>query len=159
MENEDKLNFTKIKTEDDHTLVHHDSMKKFFKMEEVEKIKNAKYMGEFTVKNPSGSWANIPVSVFYQEKAHPEGSNYFGLFFEPLRGHLMITDAKSVAEHKWIGVLNEKTKEILYSAYRHDFQTYEEMMIDGGPEYTKSYPNAKLVEFYLEKDKIKVDGV
>lgn len=106
----------------------------------VEKRYNAKYIGEFSLKSQD-SWVNTPVAVFYQKEIPPQyegiGSHYFGVYVNG-DGHVMITNAKSAADHQWVGVLCEETNTILYSAYRHDFQVYKDLMADGGPDYTRS---------------------
>jgi hypothetical protein len=114
----------------------------------------AKYIGEFSVAGLGGGFANLPVSIFYQQEAHPRGSNWFGLYFNHL-DKLMITDGKSAVDNIWVGVLNEKTNEILYSAYRHDYQVYGDLMADGGAEYTKSSVHPH-INFKIVKDTLEV---
>jgi hypothetical protein len=117
-----------------YVVYHHDNHG--FKLDVVEEMYKAKYVGEFTLRT-KGGWANLPVAVFYTKEKHPEGSNYFGLFIDPFRGAL-ITNAISAVENVWNGVLNPETGEVLYSAYRHDYQTHGNLMADGGPEYLRS---------------------
>jgi hypothetical protein len=50
----------------------------------VSKLRNAKYLGEFSLPTKEGDWSDFPVAVFYQEEAHPRGSNYFGIYKSPL---------------------------------------------------------------------------
>jgi hypothetical protein len=108
-------------------------------VEEAEKIYNAKFVGEFCLKNTQGGWANFPVSVFYQEEPpEPEFSNYFGLYYCPIREGVMITDAKVVAEKSFAGVVLKNGVDIIYSRYRHDYVTGSEgEMIDGGRDYLR----------------------
>ena len=127
-----------------YTIVHTDYNSLSINFKKVEDAYKAKYVGEFTLKTKDGSWGNKPVSVFYTKEAHPKGSNYFGLFITN-DYKLMITNAAIVADKVWSGVLNSKTNEILYSAYRHDFQEYGGMMADGGADYnrTSAHPYAE----------------
>ena len=46
----------------------------------IEDKYNATYVFESCLKDAYGNWANFPVAIFYTEEAHPEGSNYFGLY-------------------------------------------------------------------------------
>lgn len=126
----------------DTTLVHHDR-NSFFKIPSIEEMYKARYVGEFTLKAKGGGWVNMPISIFYTKEAHPEGSNYFGMYSNYL-GEVMITNGLAAVEDKnglpvvYTGVQDRATKEILYSAYRHDYQTYNGLMIDGGRDYVKS---------------------
>ena len=42
---------------------------------------------------------------------------------------------------------------VLYSAYRHDYQTYKEFMVDGGREYMR-YSGSEFVKFYIKDGEI-----
>lgn len=146
------LNVTPI-ANSEYKLVHWDSMSQFIDVAKVEQVKNAKYVGEFSLKTKDGGFSNQPALVFYQKEAHPQGSNYFALFYKfshkGFPASLMITDTLSSIEDPRVGILNERTGNILYSAYRHDYQFLDEHMIDGGAEYTRSSLNGKLVNFTI----------
>lgn len=114
--------------------IHHDSG--FLNIEAVEEMKKAKYVGEFCLKAKDGGYANFPVAVFYQAEKYPGASNYFGLFICPIRNTLLITDAIGVTEETYSGVLNN-SGEVLYSAFRHDYQTHGDLMCDGGRDYLR----------------------
>lgn len=128
----------------EHTLIHFDSI--LANPEIVEKEYNASYVGEFCLRTKDGSWLNNPAAVFYTEKPHPEGSNYFALYymygFDPEdRPKLMITNGITAVENTdgtpvvYLGITDEATGEILYSAFRHDYQEYKSLVADGGREY------------------------
>lgn len=125
----------------DYKLVHWDKNSEALNFAIVEEQYKAKYIGEFTVKAVGGGWVNMPCSLFYTEKAHPEGSNYFALVYkyDPFteKSNWVITDGISAAENTWNGILNPKTGQILYSAYRHDYQTLDSYMADGGADYMR----------------------
>ena len=95
----------------------------------------------------------MPVAIYYTEKAHPEGSNYFGLFRDARDGGLRITNGIQAVDHEWSGVLDVETGEVLYSAYRHDYQTYNNLMADGGPDYLRCSVSP-IVKFKILKDEI-----
>lgn len=146
------------KLNDDYTLVHHDHLLDYIRPGIVEEKYNAKFLGEFCCKNSQG-WVNGPSQIYYTPERHPEGSNYFALWFKG--DDLVISNGISAVENPdgtpviYQGVLDEKSKEILYSAFRHDYQTYWKMMCDGGRDYLKSSTHPS-VSFVIEKDSIKV---
>lgn len=136
-----------------YTLIHNDILP-----EEVQKKvceqKKAKYLGEFSLRTKEGDWSDFPVAIFYQEEAHPEGSNYFGIYKSPLPWQsYMITNAIKATEVDWTGVLNPDTNDVLYSAYQHDYQTLGSLMADGGHCYTRC-SNHPIISFKIFKDKI-----
>ena len=109
--------------------------------EVIEEKYNAKYIGEFSYKNGSQGWLNQPMALFYTEKPHPAGSNYLGVMITSTPTEYtttVIVNGVSAVEHVWDGVLNEETNEVIYSAFRHDYQVLGDLMADGGAEYTRS---------------------
>lgn len=132
-------------------IIHYDCNANVFDIQKIEALKNAKYIGEFSLKTRAGIWADTPVSIFYQEEKHPEGSNYFGIYRQG--NTLMIADGISATETSWEGVLNPDTNEILYSAYHHDFQEHGVLMADGGQEYLRASPHP-VISFKIKDDKI-----
>lgn len=121
--------------------------------EVIEEKYNAKYIGEFSYKNGSQGWINQPMALFYTENPHPDGSNYLGVL---VTDGIVVVDGISAAENEWYGVLNEETNEVIYSAFRHDYQVLDKLMADGGPEYhrTSMHPHVKM---NIVKDKIVVN--
>lgn len=137
-------------------LEHHYEVLSREQVSKVEKLKDALYVGEFSLKHvKGGGWTNLPYAVFYQEEPHPRGSNYFGLV--DYGDGLRVVDAKSAAEPTvWQGVKLSNGK-ILYSAYRHDFRGSGDYFVDGGPEYIRTNaPEDRWVEFIITKGKIYV---
>ena len=125
----------------------------------IEEQYNAKYVGEFCYRNGKQGWMNQPMALFYTEKPHPEGSNYLGVLLTetPLTdvSSLVVVDGISAVEHTWAGILNEERNEIIYSAFRHDYQILGDLMADGGAEYTRSSCHTP-VKLQIIKDKISV---
>lgn len=121
----------------------------------IEEYYKAKFICETCLKNIDGGWANIPVAVFYTENAHPEGSNWFGLYYNH-DNKLMITDAKSALEP--FDALLFENGDILYSRYRHDYRTYGNAMVDGGRDYFRYTPtnDSKMVKIQIMKDKLEI---
>jgi len=130
------------------------------KMIEVfEKQYNAKYILETDLLGTdqySGVtfWGNKPAAIFYTEKAHPKGSNYFALYF---RGDsLMITDGlPSIKDVVFQGL--EAEGEVVYSRYRHDFREGKNgAYVDGGRDYFK-YGGDKFEDYNIVKFKVVED--
>jgi hypothetical protein len=123
----------------------------------VEQMYNAKYVFESCLKTRFGGWSEFPVAIFYTEQAHPEGSNYFGLFKSEF-GQLTICNGISALE-EFIGL--QIGEDIIYSRYRHDYCTLNENedggFIDGGRDYVRTNPEiGKLVKLKVVKDKLEV---
>lgn len=148
----------------DIVILHADSLN--FNIEYIEEKYKAHYIGEFCLKGVSGEWVNQPVALFYNEEKHPRGSNYFAILNKYRYPNIdsptvMITNGISAVEDKegnpivYSAVLNNDNK-ALYSAYRHDYQTYEDLMIDGGRDYTKSSLGSPFIRFIIKDGKVEL---
>jgi len=124
-------------------------------IEEVENFYGAKYVLETCVKDNNGSWLNFPTAIFYTDKAHPKGSNYFALY-RGVEGKLMIANGLSAVDGvEFTGI--ECNGEVVYSRYRHDYRGNEcGSYIDGGRDYPKYGGNGdiKLVKFIVVKERL-----
>lgn len=123
-------------------------------VEKIEKHYNAKFVCETSLKT-GGGWSNFPAAVFYTETAHPEGSNWFGLYHS--EGQLRIVNAQSALE-PFDGLLLEDGS-VFFSRYRHDFQRIGEngSFVDGGREYLRYNPgNGKVVSLQIVNDKLEI---
>ena len=101
-------------------------------------------------------WADFPAAIFYTEKAHPQGSNYFALYF---RGDtLMITNGlPSIKDVVFKGI--EAEGEVIYSRYRHAFREGKNGgFVDGGRDYFKyggdSFHDYNIVKFIVIEDRL-----
>ena len=120
----------------------------------VENMYNAKYVFESCLKTKNG-WCNMPVAIFYTEVAHPEGSNYFGLYRTDF-GDIMITNGISATEP--FNAL-QVGDDIIYSRYRHDYREFNGAIVDGGRDYFKHNGVGQTVMLRVNKDKLEVaDG-
>lgn len=102
----------------------------------AEKLKNAKYVGEFCARNLDG-WVNAPALLFWQETPPIEGySNYFMLFIQG--GTLYITHGKWAEDDFEFDAITDG-EEVIWSRYRHDYRELQSGIgaIDGGREYTR----------------------
>jgi hypothetical protein len=122
----------------------------------VENMYNAKYVFETCLKTRTGGWSEFPVAIFYTEEAHPEGSNYMGLYRNDF-GQFTVCNGISALE-EFTGL--QIGEDIVYSRYRHDYRVLDEEndgFIDGGRDYTRCNPNVgKLVTLKVVKDHLEV---
>jgi len=81
--------------------------------------------------------SDCPVDVYYRETPHPEfGNRYFGLYYDTIRDHTMITNADKV-ESLEFGMIEVDGK-YYYSQSHHDYKRIGNKMIDGGRVYIRS---------------------
>lgn len=101
----------------------------------AEQLYDAKYIGDFCIRDKHGSWTSRPLSVFYQETppAHAH-SNYFALYVADKKA--FITDGSSAFEQP-IEAVRAKNGELIYSRYVHDFRYSADgsVAVDGGRDY------------------------
>jgi len=116
-----------------------------FDIAKVEARYNAKFVGQFCLKTKSGSWAESPADVYWQEKPPVEGySNYFALIIQ--MGAAYITSGASAVEQPITAIVADDG-EVIYSRYRHDYRSSKDgsVFIDGGRDYTKSSVGGRFV--------------
>ena len=129
----------------------------------IEREYNAKYVLETDLLGKdkfSGAtfWLNKPAAIFYTEKAHPRGSNYFALYFDG--SSLMITDwLPSVKDVVFSGI--EAEGEVVYSRYRHDYREGKNgAFVDGGRDYFRyggdRFSDYNVVKFKVVKDHLEI---
>ena len=125
------------------------------KIKIIENKYNAKYVCDTCLKGSMG-WVNFPVAVFYTEEKHPQGSNWFAMYYDPInKNNFNITDAISATESFEALQVGQ---DVIYSAYRHDFYHYGSTFVDGGRDYLRYSPNenCKPVKLQIIKDKLQV---
>jgi hypothetical protein len=119
----------------------------------IEEKYNAKYVFESCCRARDGSWLVKPMAIFYTEKAHPEGSNYFAIYYGQ-DGYPMICDGISSTEGFVSGI--DTGDGIIYSRHRHDYRTHNDCMVDGGRDYFRHNLNGKPVKMKVIKDNLVV---
>jgi hypothetical protein len=84
--------------------------------------------------------SDMPADVFYRETPHPDyGNRYFGLFYNHMKEHLMITNADIVEEFEF-GMVENDNGELEYSQSHHDYKKFDNgNMIDGGRAYVRGW--------------------
>lgn len=119
-------------------------------LEKIESEYNAKYIVDLPLKTRLG-YLNQPCAIFYADKAHPEGSNWFALFADRI-GRLVITNAIELENKEFTAL--KVGDDIVYSSYRHDYRELGNSSIDGGLDYTKTTlgENAELITLKVTKN-------
>jgi hypothetical protein len=102
----------------------------------IEKRFNAKYVCETCLKNKMGNWINQPCALFWTDVPHPQGSNYFALYFGGMGDVLMIANGISATQEEFTGIIAADGN-IYYSRYRHDYRNIPGGFIDGGRDYIR----------------------
>jgi hypothetical protein len=79
------------------------------------------------------------MDIFYRDTPHPDfGNKYFGIYYHPMSGNLMITNADRI-EKQEVGCVEDDDGNLQYSAHRHDYKMFGNgNMIDGGRSYIRS---------------------
>lgn len=123
-----------------------------------EKEYNAKYVLETCLKYKDGGWVNSPAAIFYTEKAHPKGSNYFAVYYDG--STLMITDGlPAIKDVIFFGL--EAEGEVVYSRYRHDNREGKNgAFVDGGRDYFRyggdNFNDYNIVKFKVVEDHLEI---
>ena len=87
--------------------------------------------------------SDVPVDVFYRPTPHSQfGNRYFGLYYDHVRDHMMITNA-DIVESLEFGMIENQGK-YYYSQSHHDYKVVEGKMIDGGRAYIRSSGTAEV---------------
>jgi hypothetical protein len=79
------------------------------------------------------------MDIFYRDTPHPEfGNRYMGLYYHPMSGNLMITNADRIEKQEF-GLVEDDDDNLQYSSHRHDYKKFVNgNMIDGGRSYIRS---------------------
>lgn len=107
------------------------------KINVIEEHYNAKYVGDFCVKDRNDNFVPETVAIFWQETP-PEGYNeYFAIFVR--NGKVMITDGSTAFDKPIIAAI-ANDGEIVYSRDRWDMRHSKDgsVFIDGGRDYVKT---------------------
>lgn len=86
--------------------------------------------------------SDVPMDIFYRSTPHPQfGNKYFGLFYAPTTGAIMITNADNV-ESLNFDMIEDNDGNLWYSQSHHDCIFVDGKMIDGGRAYTRTSDHA-----------------
>lgn len=104
-------------------------------VEKLEKHYNARYICELPL-NESTGWREDPSLIFWNDVAHPQGSNYFAI--SRARGDIVISDARKSVGFPIVG-MRADNGDVIYSHCRHHMNRSEDnsVWIDGGMDYLR----------------------
>ena len=117
----------------------------------IEQHYNAQFVLETCINSKldgTGAWVNNPYLIFYTPIAHPQGSNWMAIGYEPSQitrdTKLIIRDGQSVynadqIKPTLICAYNSETNQYFTSTHRHDHHTLDtnNNYIDGGRDYIR----------------------
>ncbi len=121
-------------------------------IKKIEELKSARWLLDTEHKN-------TPVSIFWQDERHPQGSNFFALHY--YHDGLLISNGAFILDQVIEGVLLPNG-DVIYSRHVHDYCQYGDVAIDGGREYTRVVGNLMhpIVEIRVtEKGEIRIEQV
>ncbi len=130
----------------------------------VEETYNGTYVGDFCIKQTSGSWTETPIAIFYQPNPKVElgHTHYFGIYVSH-QNQVFIMDGQSAFEDGITGAIADNG-EVIFSRFRHHFTTSQDgsISIDGGRDYTKlvgkiDNATSRIVKLVINKDKLEID--
>ena len=99
-------------------------------IDQVEQNYNCRYVTEWYLDNKQ------MVLLFWNDVAHPQGSNWMGVYGSG--DHLYVCDGIAASRYPvYCKVSNDK--QVLFSKTRHDFRSSQDgsVTVDGGREYTR----------------------
>lgn len=107
------------------------------KVDLIEQRYNAKYVGDFCIKDQNGYFIPETVAIFWQESPPEDYGHYFAIFIR--NGKVMITDGSTAFDSPIIAAV-ANDGEIVYSRDRWDMRHSKDgsIFIDGGRDYVKT---------------------
>jgi hypothetical protein len=117
----------------------------------IEERYNGSLVGEFALYE----YANISCLLFYSENPPKEFSHYFIIYKCPMDGVSKIARGDDVAEKVRVGIVTPKG-DFIYSRHRHDYVVHDGCTIDGGDAYYRYSGDGDLVNFTIEKDRMRI---
>ena len=133
-----------------------DAWKDLIIIEKAEEHFNAKFVCESPLKEGAG-WRDYSSLIFYNEIAHPQGSNYLAISYVMSgdgKVDLVVSDGISATLEDFTGIVDGD--EVIYSRFRHDYRVGKTgVMIDGGRDYVRP-SNGHLVIMRIINDKLEI---
>lgn len=122
-------------------------------LEKIEKIKDAKFVVETSVRDFRGNWVNLPMAIFYCKEKHPVSDSRYFAFYYNESGQSYVTNGQSAVDEPFTVI--EQEGEYFNSVFRHDYNSLGSVAIDGGRDYCRIIGNptvktAKIVENRVE---------
>ena len=105
-------------------------------IDKIEELYNCRYVCEWNTTDSSGRISTYPLLIFWNDVAHPQGSNWMALF--KAGGEWVVRDGISASRVPILaGVSNNG--QAMFSKNRHDYRQSHDYSItlDGGRDYTR----------------------
>lgn len=111
-------------------------------IEKIEKDRNCRFVCEWNVKQDDN-----PMLIFWNDIAHPQGSNWMALFYY---NDWFVRDGITASQLP-IQCVVSNDKQVLFSKSRHDFRSSQDgsVSVDGGREYTRVLGNVRCERVWL----------
>jgi len=124
----------------------------------IEESRNAKFVCDTTIRGKSGWIEDEIFAIFYTEKAHPQGSNYFAVYLNHQERKWMVCNGISATE-PFSGIAFPNN-DVIYSRHVHDFRIHPLYgnFVDGGRDYLRYEPGIGIhqVKLQIIGDKLQV---
>ena len=116
------------------------------KLAKIEKLRNCRFVCEWNVKQ-DGKVHNDPMLIFWNDTAHPQGSNWMALFYY---NDWFVRDGITASQLP-INCVVSNDKQVLFSKSRHDFRSSHDgsVSVDGGRDYTRVLGNIHCEHVWL----------
>lgn len=114
----------------------------------IEKLRSCRYVCEWNTIDKGGDILDTPVLLFWNDVAHPQGSNWMALYRSS--NDWYVKDGITTSRLP-IQCVVSNDKQVLFSKYRHDFRSSQDgsVTIDGGREYTRMLGNIRCERVWL----------
>ena len=115
-------------------------------VEKIEQSRNCRYVCEWNVKQ-DGKIHHEPMLIFWNDTAHPQGSNWMALFYY---NDWFVRDGITASQLP-INCVVSNDKQVLFSKSRHDFRSSYDgsVSVDGGRDYTRVLGNVRCEHVWL----------
>jgi hypothetical protein len=104
----------------------------------IEKLRNCRYVCEWNTTDSSGRISTYPMLIFWNDVAHPQGSNWMALFKDGGHNGWFVRDGIAASRVPILaGVSNNG--QAMFSKNRHDYRQSHDgsITLDGGRDYTR----------------------
>ena len=108
----------------------------------VEENRSCRYVCEWNVLDAKGDPYGQPMMIFWNDVAHPQGSNWMALYSDV--GGYYVRDGITASRLPIQAYVSDDGQAV-FSKHRHDFRSSHDgtISVDGGREYTKLMGNFK----------------
>lgn len=113
----------------------------------IEEAYGAKYLIDSCLRTTDGQWVDYPAAFFYTKEPHPEGSNYFAIFYQYGQFQASITNGICIEDQILAFAIVDSG--MFHSRYHHEYVERDGVFIDGGQDYVRTSSD-NLVNYRIE---------